>query len=51
MKQTLQRILHNYFLKTACSAGSDDSMSASGSAGPGFDPRKIFNQEVEMYTF
>ena len=38
-------------------AGSDVSMSASGSAGPGFDPRggrKFSNAELggmEVYTF
>ena len=41
-----------------CSAGSDGSMSASGSAGPEFDPRRGskfsttgLGGGVEMYTF
>ena len=28
------------FVQVARCAGSDDSMSASGSAGPGFNPRR-----------
>ena len=56
VKSKLKIIIH------ACRAGSDGSMSASGSAGPGFDPRRgskfSFENiqpsrlgEVEMYTF
>ena len=47
----------NYTSPLARRAGSDGSMSASGSAGPGFDPRRgskfSFSglEGVEMYTF
>ena len=46
-----------YETNITCRAGSDGSMSASGSAGPGFDPRRgsKFSTSglggVEMYTF
>ena len=31
---------HAHIIEAACRTGSDVSMSASGSAGPGFDPRR-----------
>ena len=36
------RFAKNYVRQSqgACRAGSDGSMSTSGSAGPGFDPRR-----------
>ena len=44
MYQTSQKICNETYLGSlshlARRAGSDGSMSASGSAGPGFDPRR-----------
>ena len=37
------------FTFVACRAGSDGSMSASGSAGPEFDPRRGSKFSVENF--
>ena len=41
--------IHNY--KLARRAGSDGSMSASGPAGPGFDPGGVINFKLNIFTF
>ena len=40
------------FLENARRAGSDGSMSASGSAGPGFDPRRgrVVNFHLKIFN-
>ena len=38
-----------YYKNSARLAGSDGSMSASGSAGPGFDPRRGIKFSLENF--
>ena len=42
--------LWTYFWLLARRAGSDGSMSASGSAGPGFDPGGVVNFNLKIFN-
>ena len=45
-----RKMIHVTFNRMARRAGSDGSMSASGSAGPGFDPGGVVNFHLKIFN-